>query len=638
MSAPLGYAQVNRDLLGNLLGSPTRRWCVMLGCDVAVLAFGVFCWGYQISAGLGVTGLAHPVGWGVYITNFVFWVGIAHSGTLISAVLFLFRARWRTSVARSAEAMTIFAVMTAGLFPIIHLGRAWNFYWLLPYPNQRDLWVNFQSPLVWDAFAISTYFAVSLMFWYVGLIPDLAAARDRTEGVRRKLYGFFALGWQGTDGQWHHYAAAYGLFAALATPLVVSVHSVVSWDFAMSLVPGWHSTIFAPYFVAGAIFSGLGMVLTLIIPLRHVFGLHAYVTADHFDNLGKLLIVTSLILTYSYVSEFFIAWYSANPYERSIFWFRAAGDYAPLFWLMVACNCAVPLLLFRRSIRTHTGWLFGISLLVNVGMWLERFVIIVSSLAHEFDPSAWGGYLPSWVEVGVTLGSFAWFFLFFLLFVRFLPLVSLAEVKEQLPPQDPTTVRVSTVGAFQAGGTSARREGRVEDGRSSKGRSEAGLVGVFRHADALTDAIRTLRRDGHSVLRVVAPFPSHTIEAALPKRKSSVRYFTLAGGLLGCAAGFALPTYTAMDWPLQTSAKPIVALPAFAVIAFELTILFGAVATLIGLFVNARLPAKSPAVRHDPRFSEDRFGLFVACDAEQRDMVRTMLSTDGAEEVYEQAG
>ena len=361
--------------------------------------------------------------------------------------------------------------------------------------------MNFQSPLVWDAFAISTYFAVSLMFWYVGLIPDLAAARDRTAGVRRKLYGFFALGWQGTDGQWHHYAAAYGLFAALATPLVVSVHSVVSWDFAMSLVPGWHSTIFAPYFVAGAIFSGLGMVLTLIIPLRHVFGLHAYVTADHFDNLGKLLIVTSLILTYSYVSEFFIAWYSANPYERSIFWFRAAGDYAPLFWLMVACNCAVPLLLFRRSIRTHTGWLFGISLLVNVGMWLERFVIIVSSLAHEFDPSGLGGYLPSWVEVGVTLGSFAWFFLFFLLFVRFLPLVSLAEVKEQLPPQDPTTVQVSTAGASRAGATSARREGRVGDGRSGKGRSEAGLVGVFRHANALTDAIRTLRRDGHSTLR-----------------------------------------------------------------------------------------------------------------------------------------
>ena len=400
MPTSLSYLQVNRDLLKNLLSSPTRVWYGLLGCDLVVLAFGLYCWVYQIHAGLGVTGLAHPVGWGVYITNFVFWVGIAHSGTLISAVLFLFRAGWRTPIARSAEAMTIFAVMTAGLFPIIHLGRAWNFYWLLPYPNQRQLWVNFQSPLVWDAFAITTYFTVSFLFWYIGLLPDLGAARDRTAGLRRKLYGLFSLGWQGTDRQWHHYLSAYGFFAALATPLVVSVHSVVSWDFAMSIVPGWHSTIFAPYFVAGAIFSGLAMVLTLLIPLRRIFGLEAYITDYHFDNLGKMIILTSLILSYSYASEFFIAWYSANPYERSIFWYRAVGDYAPLFWLMLTCNCAVPLLLCRKSIRTSTRWLFGIALLVNVGMWLERFVIIVSSLSHEFDPAAWGLYQPSWVEVG----------------------------------------------------------------------------------------------------------------------------------------------------------------------------------------------------------------------------------------------
>ena len=335
---------------------------ILLVCDLAVLAFGLYCWRYQIEAGLGVTGLSHPVNWGVYITNFVFWVGIAHSGTLISAVLFLFRARWRTSIARSAEAMTIFAVMTAALFPIIHLGRAWNFYWLLPYPNQRQLWVNFQSPLVWDAFAISTYFAVSAMFWYIGLMPDLAAIRDRARGLRRRVYGLLCLGWQGTNRQWLHYLSAYGFFAALATPLVVSVHSVVSWDFAMALVPGWHSTIFAPYFVAGAIFSGLAMVLTLLIPLRRIFGLHAYITPTHFDNLGKMIILTSLILSYSYISEVFIAWYSGNPFEREIFWYRAFGDYGHLFWLMVVCNCVVPMLLWLRAIRTHTVWLFGISL------------------------------------------------------------------------------------------------------------------------------------------------------------------------------------------------------------------------------------------------------------------------------------
>ncbi len=622
MQTTLSYLQVNHDLLKNLLTSPTRIWYALLGCDLLVLAFGIYCWGYQIHAGLGVTGLAHPVGWGVYITNFVFWVGIAHSGTLISAVLFLFRAGWRTPIARSAEAMTIFAVMTAGLFPIIHIGRAWNFYWLLPYPNQRQLWVNFQSPLVWDAFAISTYFAVSFMFWYIGLVPDLGAARDRTSGLRKKLYGLFSLGWQGTDRQWHHYLSAYGFLAALATPLVVSVHSVVSWDFAMSIVPGWHSTIFAPYFVAGAIFSGLAMVLTLLIPLRKIFGLEAYITDYHFDNLGKMIILTSLILSYSYASEFFIAWYSANPYERSIFWYRAVGDYAPLFWLMLSCNCAIPMLLCWKSIRTNTLWLFSIALLVNVGMWLERFVIIVSSLSHEFDPAAWGLYQPSWVEVGITVGSFAWFFLFFLLFIKFLPLVSLAEVKEHLPPSSHTTP--STPAPNESYKSYESHE------------SEVGLVGVFTHLEKLVAAVHTLRQDGYKNISVVSPFPSHELEAALGTRKSPIRYFTLIGGLLGCAIGFALPTYTALDWPLQTSAKPIVALPAFAIIAFELTILFGAIATVIGLLINARLPSRSVVITHDPRFSEDRFGLLVPCTAEQTLAIQRSITAGGAEEVYGQ--
>ena len=634
MQTHLSYIQVNRDLLKSLLSSPTRMWYALLGCDLVVLAFGVYCWIYQIYAGMGVTGLAHPVGWGVYITNFVFWVGIAHSGTLISAVLFLFRARWRTSIARSAEAMTIFAVMTAGLFPIIHLGRAWNFYWLLPYPNQRQLWVNFQSPLIWDAFAITTYFAVSFMFWYIGLVPDLAAARDRTAGLRQKLYSIFSLGWQGTDRQWHHYLSAYGFFAALATPLVVSVHSVVSWDFAMALVPGWHSTIFAPYFVAGAIFSGLAMVLTLLIPLRKIFSLEAYITDYHFDNLGKMIILTSLILTYAYACEFFVAWYSANPYERSIFWYRAAGDYAPLFWLMLTCNCAIPMLLWRKSIRTHTLWLFGISLLINVGMWLERFVIIVSSLSHEFDPSAWGLYQPSWVEVGMTVGSFAWFFLWFLLFVKFLPLVSLAEVKEHLP--HPETAPQPVQPALPE--TPISPKPLTGHGLGSRAGQRPGIIGIFTQLDQLTASITALRRNGYKNFNVVSPFPSHEIQAALGKHKSPVRYFTLFGSVLGCAIGFALPTYTALDWPLQTSAKPIVALPAFVIIAFELTILFGALATFIGLLLNARLPSRSVAITHDPRFSEDCFGLLVPCTTEQTSAVGQTLTSSGAQEVYGQGG
>ena len=431
--ATLSYGQVNRDILRTLEPSG-KPYVALLAGTLTVLGFGIFCWMYQIYTGMGVTGLTHPVMWGVYITNFVFWIGIAHSGTLISAILFLFRARWRTSIHRSAEAMTVFAVMTAGLFPIIHLGRSWYFYWLIPYPNQRQLWVNFRSPLIWDVFAVGTYFTVSVIFLYLGLIPDIAAARERALGWRRKLYEIMSLGWQGTDREWKHFRSAYLFLAALATPLVVSVHSVVSWDFAIALVPGWHSTIFAPYFVAGAIFSGLGMVLTLLIPLRKFFGLQDYILPKHLENLAKLVIVTSLIITYAYFTEFFIAWYSGNTFEKTSYWSRAFGPYAPLFWIMVTCNSVVPLALFVKRIRTNIAALFVISIVINIGMWLERFVIIVTSLSHEFVPYAWGLYVPSWVELGITAGSFAWFLTWFLLFVKFFPAVSITEMKESLPP------------------------------------------------------------------------------------------------------------------------------------------------------------------------------------------------------------
>ena len=426
----MSFQKINDDIL-RTLGAPGRTYLAALGFLLTVLAVAVYAFYHQVQTGLGVAGYDPPVMWAVYITNFVFWVGIAHSGTLISAVLFLFRARWRTAVARSSEAMTVFAVMTAGLFPIIHLGRAWYFYWLFPYPNQRQLWINFQSPLVWDVFAISTYLTVSALFLYLGLIPDLAIARDRVRDRRRRLYSILALGWRGTNQQWRHYNGVYGLFAALATPLVVSVHSVVSWDFAMSILPGWHSTIFAPYFVAGAIFSGLAMVLILLIPVRKFYHLEEYITVRHFENLAKLMIVTSLIITYAYVTEYFMAWYSRSEFERGTFLDRAIGQYAPFFWVMVVCNCIIPLSLFFTKVRTHVGILFVISLLVTLGMWLERYVIIVSSLSHDFNPSVWAElYKPTWVEMAITAGSFAWFFLFFLLFIKYFPAVSMTEVKE----------------------------------------------------------------------------------------------------------------------------------------------------------------------------------------------------------------
>jgi len=421
-------SRVNRDVLATL--HPKRIYFILLGLCLVGVVSGAFAWAYQIRHGMGVSGLMHPVMWGTYITTFVFWVGIAHSGTLISAILFLFRARWRAAISRSAEAMTVFAVMTAGFFPLIHLGRVWFFYWLLPYPNQRTLWINFRSPLVWDVFAVGTYLTVSVLFFYLGLVPDLAAQRDSSRGLKRRVFALACLGWSGSTREWKHYSSAYLFMAALATPLVVSVHSVVSWDFATALVPGWHSTIFAPYFVAGAIFSGLAMVLTLLIPVRRMLHLEEYITLDHLENVAKLIIVSSLIVTYSYATEMFFAWYSENPYEQTVFISRFMGDHANLFWTMIVGNCLAPLLFCIPRARRNTTILFLVSLLINLAMWIERFVIITGSLARDFNRISWGNYSPSWVEITILIGSFCWFFLWFLLFVRNLPAVPLAEVKE----------------------------------------------------------------------------------------------------------------------------------------------------------------------------------------------------------------
>lgn len=429
----LTYARVNDDII-RMLDKPTFKWWALFLPTLFFVGFGLLCFVYQVYSGLGVAGYRHPVFWGVYITNFVFWVGIAHSGTLISAILYLFRANFRMSIYRIAEAMTVFAVLTAGLFPIIHLGRPWNFYWLFPYPNQRELWVNFKSPLVWDVFAVSTYLTVSALFFFIGMIPDIAAVRDRvTEAPRKIIYSILSLGWKGSNWEWLHYTRAYLFFAAFATPLVLSVHSVVSWDFAMSNLPGWHTTIFAPYFVAGAIFSGLGMVIMLTVPIRKIFHLEDYITLDNYDGMAKLLMLTSGIIAYAYGAEFFMAWYSGNPAEWGQYYYRITGEYAIFYWIMIVCNVVIPIPLWFKSVRRNLKILFIMSIFINIGMWFERFNIIVISLSHGFDPAAWGIYKPSWVEVGITVGSFAWFLMFFLLFLKTLPAVSIAEMKEILP-------------------------------------------------------------------------------------------------------------------------------------------------------------------------------------------------------------
>lgn len=385
---------------------------------------------YETYYGLGVAGYQAPVFWGVYIITFVFWIGIGHAGTLISAILFLFRAKWRNAINRGAETMTVFAVLTAALFPLIHIGRLWKFYFLLPYPNQRYLWVNFKSPLLWDVFAINTYLTISVLFFIVGLIPDIAVARDRAVGWKKAIYTIVAAGWQGTGKQWKAHNRAILHLSGIATPLVLSVHSIVSWDFAMSIVPGWHATIFAPYFVAGAIFGGFAMVLIVMIPVRRIFRLERYITDYHFENMSRFILFTSLICAYAYGAEYFIAWYSGIEPEQTSFWQRAFGPYWFSTWCMIIFNVVMPQLLWIKKLRTNIPFLFVLSFFINLGMWFERYVIIITSLSREYVPAAWGLYIPSTVELMVLSGSFCWFSMFFLLFLKVFPIIAISEVKE----------------------------------------------------------------------------------------------------------------------------------------------------------------------------------------------------------------
>jgi len=440
MSAPPGARRIE-EAVALMLGRPGPWYWLGLALSGGAAAFGGWAYSILFREGLHRTGLMRPVGWGVLIVNFVFWIGIAHAGTLISAILYLFRAPFRTAVNRLAELMTVVAVLTAGLFPLLHLGRPWFAYWLVPLPNQRQLWVNFRSPLVWDLFAVSIYLAVSVIFLLVGVIPDAATLRDRgAPGWRTRLHAALALGWRGTAGQWRLHGRAYLLLAALVTPLVVSVHSIVSWDFAVSVVPGWHSTIFPPYFVAGAILSGVAMVVTVLVPLRRIHRLEDLVTGVHLDRLARLVLLTALVVAYCYLVEAVMV-LRATPEdaERGVLVARMTGRYAPLYWLAVGGSCLGPLLLLWRRVRRSAGALLAICLGVNVGMWLERFVIVVTSLSHDRLPFTWRAYTPSWVELALTVGSFGWFFFLLLVGLKLLPPLSMAELKEQAAHQAPGT-------------------------------------------------------------------------------------------------------------------------------------------------------------------------------------------------------
>jgi molybdopterin-containing oxidoreductase family membrane subunit len=418
-------------------GAP-KWWWIAFTVSASLAMVSVFCIGYLISTGVGVWGLNHPVGWAWDITNFVFWIGIGHAGTLISAILFLTRQKWRTSINRAAEAMTLFAVVCAGIFPAVHVGRIWMVWFLAPVPNSNAIWQNFRSPLLWDVFAVSTYFTVSVLFWYTGLVPDLATLRDRaTNKFRKFFYGIAALGWRGGNRQWKHYEMAYLILAGLSTPLVLSVHSVVSFDFATSVIPGWHTTIFPPYFVAGAIFGGFAMVLTIMLPARAIFGLHDLITDDHVDKMCKIILLTGSIVGYAYAMEFFIAWYGGNMYEQYAFINRATGPYWWAYWSMIFCNVVAPQLFWFRFFRRHVLWVFVVCMFVNAGMWFERFVIIVTSLHRDFLPSSWNMFYPTWVDIWTFVGTFGIFLSLFLLFIRWLPMICIFEVKAVLPEADP---------------------------------------------------------------------------------------------------------------------------------------------------------------------------------------------------------
>ena len=429
------FASVTDKITGIVLRKDTPLgWYAALLVASSFAGLLAISLGYLVVSGVGIWGNNQPVGWAFDITNFVWWIGIGHAGTLISAILLLFKQTWRTSISRFAEAMTLFAVICAGIFPLMHTGRPWLAYWMLPYPNTMGIWPQFKSPLIWDVFAVSTYLTVSALFWFVGLVPDLATLRDRSQTRSgRMIYGILAMGWRGSAHHWHRYETAYLLLAGLATPLVVSVHTVVSLDFAVSVIPGWHATIFPPYFVAGAVYSGFAMVLTLLIPIRVLYGLQDFITMRHLQNMAKIMLATGLIVAYGYMVEAFMGWYSANQYESFMIWNRMTGPYWWAYAMLMFCNVISPQALWFHRVRSSPALLFVLAIIVNIGMWLERFVIVVTSVHRDFLPSSWGRFQPTFWDWSTYVGTIGLFLTLIILFMRFLPAISIFEMRTLLP-------------------------------------------------------------------------------------------------------------------------------------------------------------------------------------------------------------
>jgi Ni/Fe-hydrogenase subunit HybB-like protein len=604
-----------------------KSWLGGLVVSLILVMILFYAVGYLFVTGIGIWGNNIPVGWGFDITNLVWWIGIGHAGTLISAILLLFRQEWRTSINRFAEAMTLFAVACAGLFPLIHVGRPWRVYWIFPYPNTFDLWPQFRSPLLWDAIAIGTYGTVSLMFWYIGLLPDLASFRDRAENrFARYFYGILALGWRGSAAHWFRYDTAYLLLAALATPLVVSVHSVVSLDFAVSVVPGWNSTIFPPYFVAGAIFSGMAMVLTLLIPLRKIYKLEDFITKRHLDNMAKVMLATGLVVAYGYTIEAFTAWYGGNVYEGyAILTNRLTGPYAPAFMALLFCNIVTPQALWSGRVRSTPILLFIIALIINVGMWLERFVIIVLSLHRDFLPSSWGMFYPTRWDWLTLVGSIGLFLTLIFLFIRALPMISMFEMRHLLTK---TTARKGAgTGESYKAETAKPLEQANPTEMAGADTSLYGLLAEFDNPDDLLDKARRAYQAGYRKISAYSPFPIEGLAEAIGVRWTILPVLALIGAIVGALAGFFMQYYAAViDYPWNIGGRPLNSWPSFMIVTFELAILFSAGITVLGMLLLNRLPMFYHPVFNAARFklaSQDRFFLCIKAVDPKFDVAET---------------
>lgn len=598
------YHTISEDIARPIEGRASRAWWIAFGITLLATLWGVWAIWVTLRDGIGAWGLNKSVGWAWDITNFVWWIGIGHAGTLISAVLLLFRQQWRVAINRSAEAMTIFAVLQASIFPILHLGRPWLLHFNLPIPNQYgSLWDNFNSPLLWDVFAIATYFSVSLVFWWVGLLPDFAMLRDRAlKPFQKKIYSLLSFGWSGRAKDWQRMEETMLLLAGIATPLVISVHTIVSFDFATSVVSGWHTTIFPPYFVAGAIFSGFAMVSLLLIILRKVCKLEAYITLKHIELMNTVMLVAGSIVAVAYLTEFFMAMRSHSEFEQYVFHNRATGAYAWAFWTMIICNVVLPQLLWFKKLRRSITFSVGVALVVCVGMWFERFVIIVTSLHRGYLPSSWTMFSPTWVDIGIFVGTLGFFFLLFLLYARSFPMIAQAEVKG---------------GRSQVSGDRCQVSGNRYQGTGVREQESLNsYLLTLTSPEELLDKIKELKSDGKEIQEVYTPFYVHGLAEALGLKRTRLGKATFLYGLIGLFFGCWLTYFTMIkDWPMDIGGKPNATfwqnLPAFVPVIFELVLYFAAHLLVISFFIRSRLYPFKKAENPIKKSSDDKFVIQV---------------------------